>query len=124
MTPFSFMLTHTRTITREGEPWFALVDVCRVLDIESSSDAASELDDDQKYEAADEIFISESGLYSLILTGHTEAARQFTKQLTSKVLPQIRRTGTYGDIMRQLEDPATLRKLLLAYSDGSLTRGS
>ena len=33
-----------RTMLRDGEPWFVLADVCAVLDITNSRDAASRLD--------------------------------------------------------------------------------
>lgn len=39
--------------------------------------------------------ISESGLYSTILTSRKEGAKRFKKWVTSVVLPQIRRTGSY-----------------------------
>ena len=37
-----------RTFEIKGEPWFALVDVCRALDIKNPSDVAARLDDDEK----------------------------------------------------------------------------
>ena len=42
-----------------------------------------------------QIFINESGLYSLILKSKKEEAKIFKRWVTSEVLPQIRRTGTY-----------------------------
>ena len=46
------------------------------------------------YEKA-QIFINESGLYSLILKSKKEEAKAFKRWVTSDVLPQIRRTGSY-----------------------------
>ena len=46
------------------------------------------------YEKA-QIFINESGLYSLILKSKKEEAKMFKRWVTSDVLPQIRRAGIY-----------------------------
>lgn len=37
-----------RTTTKDGEPWFVAVDVCRALDIKNPTQALSRLDDDEK----------------------------------------------------------------------------
>jgi prophage antirepressor-like protein len=43
-----------------------------------------------------QIFISESGLYSLILTSKKPGAREFKRWVTSVVLPKIRQTGSFS----------------------------
>ena len=96
-----------RMIDRNGEPWFVLADVCRVLQISNPSKAASRLDDDEKttltsregqagHGAQSFNIINESGLYSLVLTSRKPEAKRFKKWITSEVLPSIRRTGQYG----------------------------
>lgn len=78
-----------RIIDRDGNPWFVLADVCRVLEIGNPSDAQRRLDDDEK-DTLDNIeggkindlgtigamptIVNESGLYSLILTSRKPAA--------------------------------------------------
>jgi prophage antirepressor-like protein len=37
-----------RLIDKDGEPWWVLADVCRVLEIANSRDAAGRLDPDEK----------------------------------------------------------------------------
>ena len=104
---FQFDSNDVRLSDRDGEPWFVLADVCRVLEIGNPSDAARRLDDDEKttldsiegragHGAQSLIIINESGLYSLILTSRKPAAKRFKKWVTSQVLPTIRRTGSYG----------------------------
>jgi prophage antirepressor-like protein len=95
-----------RMTDRDGEPWFVLADVCRVLGIGNPSDAARRLDDDEK-DTLDNVegiasarvqsltVINESGLYSLILTSRKEGAKKFKKWVTAEVLPSIRKTGGY-----------------------------
>ena len=40
-----------------------------------------------------EVYVNESGLYSLVLRSHKEEARIFKRWVTSEVLPSIRQTG-------------------------------
>lgn len=129
LTPFEFEGTAVRVTGKEGEPWFVLADVCRVLEIGNPSQAATRLDNDEKSSisatlisnegGADPVIINESGLYSLILTSRKEAAKRFKKWVTSEVLPAIRKTGQYGasSIDALLADPAALRTALLGYSE-------
>ena len=48
-----------------------------------------------KNEQKSAIFISESGLYSLILQSKLESAKAFKRWVTKEVLPSLRKTGTY-----------------------------
>jgi prophage antirepressor-like protein len=98
-----------RTFEIAGAPWFALVDVCRALDIKNPSDVAGRLDVDEKMTldlteghsagrggARAMTIINESGLYSVILRSDKPEAKRFKKWVTAEVLPSIRRTGAYG----------------------------
>lgn len=133
--PFDFNGAAVRVIDRDGEPWFVLADVCRVLELANSRDAAARLDTDEKADVGitdtsssgvtqqrQMTIINESGLYSLILTSRKPEAKAFKKWVTSEVLPKIRKTGSYvaagtPDPMKVLADPAALRGLLLSYSE-------
>lgn len=127
--PFEFESQSVRIIERWNEPWFVLADVCRVLEIANSRDAAARLDDDEKGVVTtdtpggpqDVTIINESGLYSLILTSRKPSAKRFKKWVTAEVLPSIRKTGAYGapavDPMAVLNDPSAMRGLLLTYSE-------
>lgn len=103
MIPFSFEGTEFRVVGLDGDGWPVLNDVCRVLEISNSSDAARRLDDDEKgVHTLDTpggpqqvTIINESGLWALVLTSRKPAARRFRKFVTGTVLPQIRKTGMY-----------------------------
>lgn len=97
-----------RTMDRDGEPWFVLADACRALEIKNVSDAGGRLDDDERMTIAltdsqspgrggarSMVIINESGLYSLILRSDKPTAKRFKKWVTSTVLPQIRKTGSF-----------------------------
>ena len=100
---FDFQTQPVRVFDRAGKPWFVAADVCRVLDIANSRDAVAMLDEDEKGVGITDTLggrqnltlISESGLYALIFKSRKENAKTFRKWVTSEVLPQIRKTGSY-----------------------------
>lgn len=100
---FSYQSNEVRTVMRDGEPWFVLKDVCRVLSIGNSADVFARLDDDEKGVAQIDTLggkqkmsiVSESGLYNVILRSDKPEAKPFRKWVTSEVLPAIRKTGQY-----------------------------
>jgi len=83
-----------RVIDKDKDPWFILIDVCKILDIKNSRDASSKLDEDEKNTVAitdgtdgnpQKTVINESGLYSLILRSRKPEAKQFKKWVTSEL---------------------------------------
>ena len=103
ITIFKYESKKVRTIIRDGEPWFVLRDVCHVLGISNSKMVAARLDEDEKgVSFTDSLggqqkttIISEPGLYKVILRSHKSEAKKFKKWITSEVLPEIRKTGSY-----------------------------
>lgn len=97
-----------RTITKDNEPMFCLVDICRALDISNPSKVAQRLDEDERTKlelgrAGETNFITESGLYAVILRSDKPNAKKFRKWVTGEVLPSIRKTGRYGNPMTTAE---------------------
>lgn len=90
-----------RTITKDGEPWFVIADVCRALEIRNSRMVAGRLDRDELMsvkltsggQRREMTVINESGLYAVIIRSDKPQAQSFRKWLTSEVIPTIRRTG-------------------------------
>ena len=101
---FNFNENPVRSILIDGNPFFIARDICLSLDIEDTSKAVSRLDEDEKLSRTlfvsgqnrNVTLINESGLYSLILTSRKDAAKKFKKWITSEVLPEIRKTGSYS----------------------------
>ena len=97
-----------RTITIDNEPWFVGKDVAEILGYAKSRNAiATHVDEEDKREAPIQGYpggtqmmtiINESGLYSLVLSSKMPDAKKFKRWVTSEVLPQIRKTGTYMDL--------------------------
>jgi anti-repressor protein len=133
ITPFQFDTTPVRAIERDGEAWFVAADVCAALGLGNTAMAVAKLDVDEKGVSSidtpggrqDVIAISEAGLYTLALRCRDAMtpgapAYRFRKWVTGQVLPAIRRQGHYSaapDPMKALGDPATLRTMLLGYSE-------
>ena len=93
-----------RTIAKNGETWFAAVDVCRALDITNNRESIKRLDDDDKRISSTDTpggkqalsFINEPGLYTLVLGSRKPEAKAFKRWITHEVIPSIRKTGGYG----------------------------
>lgn len=86
------------------EPLFCLTDVCSVIGIANARNVRSRLEEDdvRQMDTIDSMgrnqqvtFISESGLYDVIIRSDSEKAKPFRKWVTSEVLPTIRKHGAY-----------------------------
>lgn len=101
---FHYKSSEVRTVELNGEPWFALKDVCAVLGISNHKMTAQRLDADEVSltdltdsmgRQQETTVINESGLYNVILRSDKPEAKPFRKWVTSEVLPSIRKTGGY-----------------------------
>lgn len=122
---FDFHENLVRVVMIDGEPWWFGADVCRALALQNPTQALARLDEDEvRYvervaeayavyrgglsetegqtqntppPGTNNVFavISESGLYSLILTSRRPEAKVFKRWVTREVLPTIRKTGRY-----------------------------
>lgn len=107
-----------RTLTKDGEPWFVLKDVCESFGETNYRRVSARLDDDEKGVSQiatpggkqNMTIINESGLYSALFAMQPEKARgvddeyietrqkqlkAFKHWVTAEVLPSIRKTGGY-----------------------------
>lgn len=89
-----------RTIEKDGEPWFVAVDICNALEIGNARQAVTRLDDDEKSTVISNDghqlnIVSESGLYSLVLSSRKKEAKAFKRWVTHEVIPSIRKHGAY-----------------------------
>ena len=91
-----------RTVTIDNEPMFCLMDICKALGMKNSTMVASRLEEDEVTKldlgskSGETNFITESGLYAVILRSDKPSAKKFRKWVTSEVLPSIRKTGSYS----------------------------
>lgn len=113
-----------RTAGTSEEPLFCLADVCKAIGIKDVPRCASRLDDDmrQTHPIIDSLgrtqqatFVTESGLYDVIIRSDSENAKPFRKWVTSEVLPSIRKTGGYIHTKESdTDDDIMARALLIA----------
>lgn len=101
---FNFNSNEVRTVQKDGQPWFVLSDVCKVLEIGNPSDVKARLEDgvvstegilDALGRTQQATIINEDGLYDVILESRKSEAKAFRKWITGEVLPTIRKTGGY-----------------------------
>ena len=138
--PFRFEDSHeVRAITIDGEPWFVASDVTPILGYAHGPSAIRRLDSDEYRQIAFALVnptvrpsstlpprqpvtvVNEAGLYSLILWSQKEEAKPFRRWITHTVIPQIRKTGSYGaakalpqsyaEALRALADEAEAHEL-------------
>ena len=102
---FNFESNQVRALLINNEPWFVGKDVALSLGYKDTSDALKKhvTDEDKLTRCfADSgqnrqmYVINESGLYALIFGSKLESAKRFKHWVTSEVLPQIRKTGSYA----------------------------
>lgn len=101
---WNYESSEIRTVQVNGEPWFVLADVCKVLELSSPHKVADRLENDERNQipVTDSLgryqntaIINESGLYTVILRSDKPQAKPFRKWVTSVVLPSIRKHGAY-----------------------------
>lgn len=101
--PFVYEGNNLRTEVKNGEPWFVMQDVCKILGIGNVSMASERLDPDEQGIISTDtpggaqklLAVNEPGLYSLILGSRKPEAKAFKRWITHEVVPTIRRTGGY-----------------------------
>ena len=107
-----------RVTQRDGELWVMAADVARALDIGNPTQALKRLDEDEVALISNEgsgvpiNYISESGLYSLILGSRKPQAKPFKRWVTHDLLPTLRRTGFYST----REPVVIVRQIAQAYA--------
>ena len=102
---WNYESSEIRTVQVNGEPWFVLADVCKVLELSTPARVAERLEKDEvsQTHTIDRMgreqkttIINESGLYTVVLRSDKPQAKPFRKWVTSEVLPSIRKTGSYS----------------------------
>lgn len=102
---FSYKGAEIRIVEINGESWFVGKDVATVLGYQRTADAiTAHVDVEDRLtrcftdsgQKRDMVVINESGVYSLIFASKLPTAKDFKHWVTSEVLPQIRKTGSYN----------------------------
>ena len=126
--PFDFRGSNVRVIERDGEPGFVARDVAQTLGYADTDDAVR-----RHCKAAEPLpgglpgnkgrppaIIPERDVYRLVMRSKLPGAEAFEEWVVGTVLPSIRKSGSYGasaQATADLSDPASLRTLLLGYTE-------
>lgn len=121
---FNFDDLPVRTLVVDEESYFVGKDVADILGYSNTRDALSKhVDVEDKLtsqittagQRRNQTLINESGLYSLIFSSKLESSKRFKRWVTSEVLPQLRRTGTYSanPTIQELANNPELVKMLV-----------
>ena len=125
-----------RTITLNGDPYFCLPDVCRILDLDQPSRVKDRLKKDgvTSSKVIDNLgreqyanFINEPNLYKCIFQSRKSEAENFQEWIFSSVIPQIRKSGmyimapkTYSDALRALANEVEEKELIKKQRDEAI----
>lgn len=98
---FNFNQNQVRTQIHNGEPYFCLADVCRILELKNSRMTTSVKDVKTFYTLTSKgkqniNYVNEPNLYRLIFRSNKPQAEKFADWVYSEVLPSIRKTGQYS----------------------------
>jgi anti-repressor protein len=105
LTNFNFSGNLVGVIMVNNEPWWRASDVCNVLGYANGRDAVKRHCKEGgvvKYDTPTDsgiqlmTYINESNLYRLISHSNLPSAEKFESWIYEEVLPQIRKTGSYG----------------------------
>ena len=129
---FSFDGASVRTVFgQDGEPWFVGKDIATDLGYANPQKAVRDHCKGPRPAGVNESFtppldpqtvlVNEPDMLRLIVGSSLPSAERFERWVFEDVLPTIRKTGGYGaptiDPMVALNDPATMRTLLLGYTE-------
>lgn len=118
LTSYTFHSNKIRTLTVEnGEIIFCLADVCKTLDLGQGNKTANQIKEefgctelnsahlvDALGRDQEATFITEPQLYFVMMRSRAKVAHEFRQWIVNKVLPEIRRRGSYS-VNEQQEKP-------------------
>ena len=123
---FNFENQNVRTVIIDEQIWFVASDVTKILGYQNGRKA---IDDHctkgvtKKYTLLTNggnqelTIINEAGIYQLVMTSKMPNAIKFKEWVTSKVLPSIRKTGSYSINQNQFKIPQTYAEALRLAAD-------
>lgn len=129
---FNFEQAEVRIIVQpDGEALFVAADVCGVLQLTNVGQALARLDEDEKGDIIlndvsgrpqAQKYLTEPGLYALVLSSRKPEAKAFQRWVRHEVLPQIRKTGSYVGPAMPKTLPEALRAYALELEQGDMLR--
>lgn len=121
--PYTYNDQPVRVLDIDGEPWFVLADLAKVLDIAAPARLAARLDEGVRQTHTLETpggpqsmtIVSEAGMYEVVIRSDKPEAVAFRRWISADVLPSIRKTGGYGN--RELTPQELMARAVIAAQD-------
>jgi len=115
---FQYEGADVRTVVIEGEPWFVLADIVRVLGLSQFRSVRLHVDVIRSHPIVDAAgrsqmmnLVNEAGMYEVVIRSDKPEAAAFRRWVTHEVLPAIRKTGTYTTAPALTEDQIVAQAL-------------
>ena len=126
LTVFEFPGNHQEMgvyVDGNDRPWFRATNVCSVLGFSNPSEALKSHCSNSYKEYAigrgrPSNYVSESGLYRLMLASKAPMAEQFRDWVCDDVLPAIRKNGSFGNVPNNQSEASEFWQLI----DGAIAR--
>lgn len=112
------------------EPLFCLADVCKAIGIANPRNVKDRLEEDdvRQVDTIDNLgrtqqvnYVTESGMYDVIIRSDSENAKPFRKWVTSEVLPSIRKSGGYLSA-KEDDTPEMIMARAILVANDTITR--
>ncbi len=108
---FDFSGVAIRTAGTFEEPLFCLKDICTAIGLKSSGNISAALPSKYKGVVSNDtlggeqklVFVTEPGLYKVLIRSRKKAAEKFQEWVCEDVLPSIRKTGSYTSEIQMRE---------------------
>lgn len=92
------------SVAENNEPLFCLADLCSALGISNHRNVRARLDEEDVHQMytptkgglQSMVYVTEAGMYDVVLRSDAPSAKTFRKWVTSEVLPTLRKTGSYS----------------------------
>ena len=132
---FIFEGQEVRVVAINGQPYWVIADVCKVLELDQPHRVADRLDPKGVTKSTvlsaggpqEMLCINEPNLYRTIFRSNKPEAKAFQDWVFEEVLPSIRKTGSYSIVDQQpqnpleiLVDPKRLRSTIEDLEDKAL----
>lgn len=120
-----------RTLVSEsGEPLFCLADLCKAIGVSNHRNVAKRIDEDgvRRMDITDSLgrnqqvlFVTEPGMYEVLLRSDSAKAKPFRNWVCGEVLPSIRKSGGYM-VARVDETPEQIMARALIVAQETISR--
>lgn len=118
------------SVAENGEPLFCLADLCKAIGVSNHRNVAKRIDEDgvRRMDITDSLgrnqqvlFVTEPGMYEVLLRSDSAKAKPFRNWVCGEVLPSIRKSGGYM-VARVDETPEQIMARALIVAQETISR--